>query len=341
MDSEEKAIYESMPDFVDIGKETAAQEPSQEPAEPQEPAAQEDNPQPAELETAPEESPEGQPEEPEDGEEQPKYKVKVDGNEVEVTLDELKSSYMRDADYRRKTMDLAKQRDDLKAREEARDKATERLHNLIADAEKSLMAELQDSEARNLRAELAKVDVTTLNSADFEAYLKAEAHCRNLEERERVKIAKFEETRNKYIAERQKLEQEQQIEDQKILERDIPGFTDKATRAKYNQDITDYLVSIYGEKRAGEIARNCRTKEDYKTLYYAAIGKKFSETKVPDKPVKPTATPVSAANQAGGQVAPSSNKKQTTALFNKIKANGERGAASDDDIVQYLMKKGI
>lgn len=341
MDSEEKTIYESMPDFVDIGKETASEKTSQEPSQPQEPAVQDDNPQQTGQDDSENESENGQTDDEETTAESQKYKVKVDGDEVEVTLEELKSSYMRDADYRRKTMDLAKQRDDLKARETARDQATERLHNLLADAEKTLMAELQDSDARRLRAELSKVDINTLDHDGLEVYLKAEAQCRQLEERERAKIAKFEEARNKYIAERTKMEQDQLAEDQKILERDIPGYADKATRAKYNQDISDYLVSIYGEKRAKDIAQNCRTKEDYKTLYYAALGKKFSETKAPEKPVKPAATPVAGSNQAGGQAAPSSAKKQTTALINRIKAKGDRGAASDDDIVQYLMMKGI
>jgi len=39
--------------------------------------------------------------------EQPRFKVKVQGEELEVTLDELRNGYMRDADYRRKTQEIA------------------------------------------------------------------------------------------------------------------------------------------------------------------------------------------------------------------------------------------
>ena len=43
-------------------------------------------------------------------EEEAKYEIKVNGKPVEVTLDELMSGYQRDADYRRKTMELADER---------------------------------------------------------------------------------------------------------------------------------------------------------------------------------------------------------------------------------------
>jgi hypothetical protein len=49
-------------------------------------------------------------EEDEEPEEPPKYTVKVDGEEVEVTLDELQKGYSRTQDYTRKTMELAEQR---------------------------------------------------------------------------------------------------------------------------------------------------------------------------------------------------------------------------------------
>ena len=59
-----------------------------------------------------------QPEHNEDGDNQeqsdePKYKVKVDGQEVEVTQEELLRGYMRQSDYTRKTQQLANQRQQI------------------------------------------------------------------------------------------------------------------------------------------------------------------------------------------------------------------------------------
>ena len=46
----------------------------------------------------------------EDQTETPVYTVKVDGKDVDVTLDELQSGYLKDSDYRKKTSELAEQR---------------------------------------------------------------------------------------------------------------------------------------------------------------------------------------------------------------------------------------
>ncbi|MEN3953600.1 hypothetical protein [Iodidimonas sp. SYSU 1G8] len=53
-----------------------------------------------------------------DGEEQPRYLVKVDGEDHEVTLDELVHGYSRQADYTRKTQKLAEAREAIMAERE-------------------------------------------------------------------------------------------------------------------------------------------------------------------------------------------------------------------------------
>ena len=46
------------------------------------------------------------------------YKVKVAGQELEVTLDELRNGYSRDADYRQKTEELSYQRKEFQSESE-------------------------------------------------------------------------------------------------------------------------------------------------------------------------------------------------------------------------------
>lgn len=86
-------------------------EPQELPAEPEEPEAEEA----AEAENTGEEA------EPEEAEsEQPaKYRVKVDGTEEEVTLDELLKGYSRTADYTRKTQAHAEKAKALEAEAQA------------------------------------------------------------------------------------------------------------------------------------------------------------------------------------------------------------------------------
>lgn len=63
------------------------------------------------------------------------YKVKVDGEDVDVTFDELKAGYSRDSDYRKKTMALAKEKeqiDSLRQRYESQlDQAIPALQSVI------------------------------------------------------------------------------------------------------------------------------------------------------------------------------------------------------------------
>ena len=66
-----------------------------------------------ETEVSEEDEPESEEEEEEEGEDQTEtslYTIKIDGKDTDVTLDELKSGYQKDSDYRKKTTELAEQR---------------------------------------------------------------------------------------------------------------------------------------------------------------------------------------------------------------------------------------
>ena len=80
----------------------------------------------------------GEPDEVEEAEpEQPRHRVKVNGEEIEVSIDDLRKGYMMEADYRKKTSDVARMRD------EAKQKLTE-IESKVADAELVLKLEIED-----------------------------------------------------------------------------------------------------------------------------------------------------------------------------------------------------
>lgn len=74
----------------------------------------------------------GEPEEPS------KYRVKVSGEEAEVTLDELQSGYQREQDYRQKTMALAEQRKEVEAKEAAIATKLQELESFIEAQDKAI-----------------------------------------------------------------------------------------------------------------------------------------------------------------------------------------------------------
>ena len=92
-----------------------------------------------------------------DSTEEPTYKVKVAGQEFNVTLDELRNGYSRDADYRRKTEDLAYdkkqfQTESEKQRQDYSTKLSE-LNQMMSVAQQQLNAEINSADLEKLYEE--------------------------------------------------------------------------------------------------------------------------------------------------------------------------------------------
>jgi hypothetical protein len=72
----------------------------------------------------------------------PSYTVKVDGEEVEVNLDELRNGYQRQADYTRKSQSLAEQRKAYEANLQAVTQEREQYSQLLGNMAQNQNAEL-------------------------------------------------------------------------------------------------------------------------------------------------------------------------------------------------------
>ena len=127
-----------------------------------------------EAKQEPEETLEGDKPKNDTDQEPERYTVKVDGQEQEVTLEELKKGFMMEANYRNKTTALNKEREALETKVQDIDKQLEDARLLIEDALSNLQSD----------------DMQTLKSEDPEAYIKAE-------EEVRKKVKRFEETKAK------------------------------------------------------------------------------------------------------------------------------------------------
>ena len=94
------------------------------------------------------------------------YKVKVAGQEFEVTLDELRNGYSRDADYRRKTEELSHEKKQFmseseKQRQDYSQKLNE-MNQLLSNAQQELNSEISSSDLEALYdedpAQAAKIE---------------------------------------------------------------------------------------------------------------------------------------------------------------------------------------
>ena len=78
-------------------------------------------------------------------EDSPSYTVKVNGQELDVTLDELRNGYSRDADYRQKTEELSNQRKNFQSESEKQrldySQKLNQVNELMSIAQQELNAE--------------------------------------------------------------------------------------------------------------------------------------------------------------------------------------------------------
>ena len=161
------------------------------------------------------------------------YTIKVDGKDVEVTLDELQAGYSRQADYTRKSQVLAEQRkkadDELAATQQERQRYMSQLEQF-------------DSQADAKLNEFKTVDWTKLKDEDPTEYMLKRDQYRELQDSKRA----VEEERQQVV---QKSQQEAQIKwqdelarQQEIMAQRLPEWADPSKGPKLKQEIKGFAV---------------------------------------------------------------------------------------------------
>ena len=139
------------------------------------------------------------------------YKVKVAGQELEVTLDELRNGYSRDADYRQKTEELSNQRKNFQSESEKQ--------RLNYSQKLNQVNELMSMAQQELNAEKNSVDLEQMYEDDPTEAMRIEHRLRRKQEKLNSAIAQTQ-------AE-QKTQFDGFLQEQKrLLETKMPEFTD-------------------------------------------------------------------------------------------------------------------
>ena len=203
------------------------------------------------------------------------YTVKVDGKDVEVTLEELQAGYSRQADYTRKSQVLAEQRkqmdDELSATQQERQRYSHALEQL---------GDSTDFEINQFK----DVDWNKLKADDPMAYIQQKDALRDLQD-----------SKNKINAEKQKIQEQQENEYKtnmlkhrdeqiKLLSERLPDWTDPTKGPKLKQDIksfalakgfTEQEINMLIDARSIEVLNNAMK---YENLLNAKIAKKKVKT---------------------------------------------------------------
>lgn len=173
-----------------------------------------------------------------DGAEQPRYLVKVDGDEHEVTLDELVHGYSRQADYTRKTQKLAEERQALSAR---------RAQLAEAERERAEYARLLGELRQSLETPQEEPEWTRLlpDDAAKAAALKHAWQGEQLARERRALAARSEQERVLALAQeaqQQALQRHVQAETARLPDV-IPAWRDAALAQAERQQIVDWALA--------------------------------------------------------------------------------------------------
>ena len=249
----------------------------------------------------------------EETEEPQRFKVKVDNEELEVTLEELQQGYSRTKDYTKKTQALAETRKAVEAEkakiEEAkqlRDTYAQRLEvieKLLAqDQGEENLAELRDSDPIGYAIKIAE-------RSEKEKQLQAVRA-------EKQKIAQQQE------ADRQQALQSHLQQEAVKLREMIPEFKDEAKAEIARKDIRTYAKSVgFSDEELSQVYDS----RAVKTLYNAMMYEKLMKGKT-DAVKKVQSAPKVLKAGNGGQV--NAENDATKKQMQRLKQTGKKSDAA-------------
>jgi hypothetical protein len=250
----------------------------------------------------------------EETEEPQRFKVKVDNEEIEVTLEELQQGYSRTKDYTKKTQALAETRKTVEA-ERARIDEAKQLRDTYSQRLQVIEQMLnQPADNENL---------SELRESDPIGYA-----IRVAERAEKDKQLQAVQAERQRIATQQQAEQQEQlkghlaVEVQKLKEW-IPEFRDEAKADMARKDIKAYAKSIgFSDQELANVYDARAVQTLYKAMQYEKLmkGKSVATKKVNEAPK----TLKAGASQPQGTSEQEAYKKQ----YQKLKQSGKKQDAA-------------
>jgi chromosome segregation ATPase len=165
-----------------------------------------------------------------------RYNVKVNGEEIEVTLDELLNGYSRQSDYTRKSQELAERRKSIEALEQEITAEREQYAELLPRMREQLQQQLQ-----------AEPDWDKLYEQNPVEAVKLERKWKEVKQQREQQIQAVQAEQQRLMTIRQRQMQEQvakQLEaEQARLPDMIPEWKNSETAKKEAKEIRDFLLT--------------------------------------------------------------------------------------------------
>tara|TARA_R100001510_G_scaffold46190_1_gene43069 strand:- start:1082 stop:2131 length:1050 start_codon:yes stop_codon:yes gene_type:complete len=162
------------------------------------------------------------------------YTVKIDGKDVEVSLDELRAGYSRQADYTRKSQVLAEQRrkadEELAATQQERQRYVSQLEQVSVDADNKLN-------------KFKDVDWAKLKEDDPMEYALKRDQYRELQESKRLIADEQQKEQYKQQQEQERAWNEELARQQEIVAQRLPDLVDPEKGPKLKQSIKSFAIN--------------------------------------------------------------------------------------------------
>jgi len=273
-----------------------------------------------ETEEEAEEESEEESEEPDEGSEESLYAVTVNGEEQQVTLDELMSGYSRQSDYTRKTQDVAKER---KQMGELQAQYTSEMHQARAERQQYLesLNQIIGNTASNLD-KFANVDWESLKDSDPIGYVTRKEEFR--EAQEKVQAMQQEH----YVANQRQLEDQNKMrttvlrEENEHLVKIVPEWSDPDKQKKLVSTIRDYATGQgFSEQEINSLV-------DHRSLVVLMKAQKYDAMQNSDVKSKKLRNKPQVIRSGKGVTRSSSDKSKRTVQMKRLKQSGKIKDAS-------------
>ena len=249
------------------------------------------------------------------------YSVKVDGEEIEVSLDELVSGYSRQSDYTRKTQELATERKEL---EEAMQVMQQELEQNNTIREQYIQATGQFIAASNGNLEqFSRIDWKALKEDDPIEYVTKRDEYREAQARIQHAQKLQHQAAEEAHQERAQLLQQHVAQEHKLMAEKVPEWADTEKRSALAGKIRSYAEGVgYAQEEIEGLSDHRSLQVLIKAMKYDALqGGDIKKKKIRNKP--------KLVKSGTSRTKDAADKKKKAAQVNRLKQTGSyKDAAS-------------
>ena len=242
------------------------------------------------------------------------YTLRVDGKEVEVSLNELLKGYSRQSDYTKKTQEIAEQR---KQAEQLQQQYGSEIVQIQAERQQ-YMESLQNVIQNSMPAieQFGNVDWNRLKDADPIEYVKKKEEFREAQEKVQGMQMQYQQAYEQEAYEAQEqFKTHVRSEHMKFAEM-VPEWKEQESRKKLATNIRDYALKVgYSAEEVGQLA-------DHRSLLVLMKAQKYDELQNADLKTKKLKNKARVVRSGTGKSKGEDGKITRTAKMKRLRSSG-------------------